>query len=86
MCLFCLSSWIYFKFSYILWEIWKFISPALTRMKRKMQRHSSFFSSLLSLLSAVWLLYLIPMSVNFVATFKVRSSPQSVYIRLLYCW
>jgi sec-independent protein translocase protein TatC len=30
-----------------------------------------FFSSLLSLLSAVWLLYLIPMSVNFVATFKV---------------
>jgi sec-independent protein translocase protein TatC len=35
-----------------------------------MQRHFFFFATFLYW-SAVWLLYCIPMSVNFVATFKV---------------
>jgi sec-independent protein translocase protein TatC len=41
-------------------------------MKRKMQRHSSFFSSLLLFIGVLFGYYIvIPMSVNFVATFKV---------------
>jgi sec-independent protein translocase protein TatC len=50
---------------------WKFISPALYKNEKKNARHSSFFLRYFFLLSAVWLYIVIPMSVNFVATFKV---------------
>jgi sec-independent protein translocase protein TatC len=72
MCLFGLSSCrIYFKFSYILWEIWKFISPALYKNEKKNAGIHLFFLRYFLYWSAVWLLYCNPMSVNFVATFKV---------------
>jgi sec-independent protein translocase protein TatC len=63
-------------------EIWKFISPALYKNVKK-KRHSSFFFATFLYWSAVYYI-VIPMSVNFVATFKVSDPPQSVYIRLLY--
>jgi sec-independent protein translocase protein TatC len=64
------SSGFILSFPYILWEIWKFISPAFTRMKRKCK--GIFFSSLLFFIGVLFGYYIvIPMSVNFVATFKV---------------
>jgi sec-independent protein translocase protein TatC len=66
----CLLAGFILSFPYILWEIWKFISPALYKNEKKMPRHSYFFSSLLSLLVLFGYYIVIPMSVNF-ATFKV---------------
>jgi sec-independent protein translocase protein TatC len=65
------SCRIYFKFPYILWEIWKFISPALYK-NEKNAKAFIFFSSLLFFIGVLFGYYIvIPMSVNFVATFKV---------------
>jgi sec-independent protein translocase protein TatC len=76
------SCRIYFKFSLYFMEIWKFISPALYKNVKKCKAFI-FFLRYFSLLGAVYYI-VIPMSVNFVATFKVSDPPQSVYIRLLY--
>jgi sec-independent protein translocase protein TatC len=66
-------------------EIWKFISPALYKNEKKNAKAFIFFL-LLFFIGVLFGYYIvIPMSVNFVATFKVSDlSPQSVYIRLLY--
>jgi sec-independent protein translocase protein TatC len=55
-CWVCLLAGFILSFPYILWEIWKFISPALYKNEKKNARHSSFLRYF-SLLGAVWLLY-----------------------------
>jgi sec-independent protein translocase protein TatC len=63
-------------------EIWKFISPAFYKNERKMQRHSSFFFFFfIGVLFGYYIV--IPMS-TLLLPLKEWSSPQSVYIRLLY--
>jgi sec-independent protein translocase protein TatC len=42
----CLLAGFILSFPYILWEIWKFISPAFYKNEKKNARHSSFFSLL----------------------------------------
>jgi sec-independent protein translocase protein TatC len=39
----CLLAGFILSFPYILWEIWKFISPALYKNERKMQGIHLFF-------------------------------------------
>lgn len=68
----CILAGFILSFPYILWEIWKFISPALYEKEKKNAKIFIFFSSLLFFLGVVFGYYVvIPMSVNFVATFTV---------------
>ena len=68
----CLLAGFILSFPYILWEIWKFISPALYDKEKKGARVFIFFSSLLFFFGVLFGYFVvIPMSVNFVATFTV---------------
>ncbi|KLT71022.1 MULTISPECIES: twin-arginine translocase subunit TatC [Flavobacterium] len=68
----CLLAGFVLSFPYILWELWKFISPALYEKERKNAKVFIFTSSLLFFLGVLFGYYVvIPMSVNFVATFSV---------------
>ena len=68
----CLLAGFILSFPYILWQIWKFISPALYEKERKNAKLFIFVSSLLFFLGVLFGYYVvIPMSVNFVATFSV---------------
>ncbi|OOG71481.1 twin-arginine translocase subunit TatC [Flavobacterium sp. A45] len=68
----CILAGFILSFPYILWEIWKFISPALYEKEKKNARVFIFSSSLLFFLGVLFGYYVvIPMSVNFVATFTV---------------
>jgi len=68
----CIISGFILAFPYILYEFWKFISPALYESERK---HAKLFISVASLLFFLGVLFgyyvIVPMSVNFFATFKV---------------
>ena len=68
----CILAGFIMAFPYILWQIWKFISPALYEKERKNARLFIFISSLLFFLGVLFGYFvIIPMSVNFVATFSV---------------
>lgn len=59
-------------FPYILFEIWKFISPGLYENERKNSRGFIIVSSLLFFLGVLFGYYVIsPLSINFLATFTV---------------
>ncbi len=66
----CITSGFILGFPYILWEIWKFISPALYEKERKNARSFIFASSMLFFLGVLFGYYIIvPLSVNFFGTF-----------------
>lgn len=68
----CILSGFILSFPYILWEIWKFISPALYTNEKKNARLFIVVSSLLFFLGVLFGYYIIiPMSINFVATFTI---------------
>lgn len=68
----CILAGFILSFPYILWEIWKFIGPALYTNEKKNAKIFIFFSSLLFFLGVLFGYFIIiPMSVNFVATFTV---------------
>jgi sec-independent protein translocase protein TatC len=68
----CLLMGFILSFPYVLWEIWRFISPALYKNEKKNAKVFIFMSSLLFFLGVLFGYYIvIPMSVNFVATFSV---------------
>jgi sec-independent protein translocase protein TatC len=70
----CLLAGFILSFPFILWEIWKFISPALYQNEKKNAKIFIFFSSLLFFIGILFGYYVvIPMSINFVATFTVSS-------------
>jgi len=68
----CITAGFIIAFPFILWQLWKFISPALYEKERK---HARLFISVSSLLFFMGVLFgyfvIVPMSVNFFATFKV---------------
>jgi sec-independent protein translocase protein TatC len=68
----CILAGFILSFPYILWEVWKFISPALYTKEKESAKVFIFFSSLLFFLGVLFGYFVvIPMSVNFVATFTV---------------
>lgn len=68
----CILAGFILSFPYILWEIWKFISPALYDKEKKNAQVFIFTSSLLFFMGVLFGYYVvIPMSVNFVATFTI---------------
>ncbi|MEO9892293.1 twin-arginine translocase subunit TatC [Aurantibacter sp.] len=61
-------------FPYILYEMWKFISPGLHPNERKHSRGFIFAASLLFFTGALFGYYLVaPLSINYLATFTVSS-------------
>lgn len=61
-------------FPYILYEMWKFISPGLHPNERKHSRGFIFSASLLFFSGALFGYYLVaPLSINFLGTFTVSS-------------
>lgn len=68
----CILAGFILAFPYILWQIWSFISPALYEKEKKNARLFIFVSSLLFFLGVLFGYFVvIPMSVNFLATFTV---------------
>jgi sec-independent protein translocase protein TatC len=70
----CITVGFILAFPYILWEFWKFISPALYENERKNAKTFIFISSLLFFIGVLFGYYVIvPMSINFFATFSISS-------------
>jgi sec-independent protein translocase protein TatC len=70
----CITAGFIFAFPYILWLLWSFISPALYEKERKNAKYFIFIASILFFLGVLFGYYVIvPMSVNFFATFTVSS-------------
>ena len=68
----CILAGFILGFPYILWELWKFISPALYEKERKHAKLFIFVSSLLFFSGVLFGYFVVvPMSVNFFATFKI---------------
>ncbi len=68
----CITTGFILAFPYILWLLWSFISPALYEKERKSAKLFVFVASLLFFLGVLFGYFVvIPMSVNFFATFKV---------------
>lgn len=61
-------------FPFILWELWKFIRPALYEKERKYAVWFLFLSSLLFFIGVVFGYFLIvPLSINFLANYKISA-------------
>ena len=70
----CITAGFILAFPYILWELWKFISPALYEKEKKNAKLFIFVASILFFLGVLFGYYVIvPMSVNFLATFSISS-------------
>ena len=62
-------------FPYVLWEIWRFVSPALHSNENSMAKGVVFFSSILFLIGILFGYYVIaPLSINFLGSYQVSSS------------
>ena len=70
----CVVAGFILAFPYILWELWKFISPALYEKERKNAKVFIFIASILFFLGVLFGYFVVvPMSVNFFATFHVST-------------
>ncbi len=68
----CVTAGFILAFPYILWLLWRFISPALYEKERKNAKLFIFVASILFFLGVLFGYFVVvPMSVNFFATFKV---------------
>lgn len=66
-------------FPYIVWEIWRFVSPGLHAHERRYATGMVFYVSLLFMLGVLFGYYLItPMSVNFLGTYQVSGQVQNM--------
>ena len=76
----CITAGFILAFPYILWELWKFISPALYEKERKNVRVFIFVASILFFLGVLFGYYVIvPMSINFCATFSISKMVQNQF-------
>ena len=70
----CITAGFILAFPYILWQFWKFISPALYEKEKKNARVFIFTASILFFLGVLFGYFVIvPMSINFLATFTISS-------------
>jgi sec-independent protein translocase protein TatC len=70
----CITAGFILAFPYILWQLWKFISPALYDKEKKNAKLFVFIASILFFLGVLFGYFIIvPMSVNFLATFTISS-------------
>lgn len=67
-------------FPYLLWEIWRFIKPALHEKERKAASGFVFYASFLFLLGTLFGYFVIaPMSINFLSGYTVSKSIQNLF-------
>jgi sec-independent protein translocase protein TatC len=70
----CITAGFILGFPYILWELWKFIRPALYETEKKNAKLFIFIASILFFIGVLFGYFVIvPMSVNFFATFSISS-------------
>ncbi len=70
----CITAGFILAFPFILWEFWKFISPALYSNERKYAKLFLLISSLLFFLGVMFGYFvLVPLSINFLANFTISS-------------
>lgn len=70
----CITVGFIISFPYILWEIWKFISPALYKNEKKYAKTFIFVSSLLFFLGVLFGYFvLVPLSINFLVNTQISS-------------
>lgn len=70
----CITAGFIMAFPFILWEFWKFISPALYANERKYAKLFLFVSSLLFFLGIIFGYFvLVPLSINFLSNFTISS-------------
>lgn len=66
------------SFPYILWEIWRFVSPGLTKEEIKSSRGFIFIASLLFFIGLLFSFYVIaPISVQFLYNYRITDSIQN---------
>lgn len=64
---------------YILWEIWRFVKPALTQRERKYSSGFVYITSFLFLTGVVFSYYVIvPLTVNFLGTYQVSGGVENM--------
>jgi len=65
---------------YLLWEIWRFVKPALHEKERKAATGFVFYATFLFFLGVLFGYYVItPMSLHFLATYTVSASIQNLF-------
>lgn len=65
---------------YLLWELWRFIKPALHDKERKAATGFVFYATILFFLGVMFGYYIItPMSLHFLATYTVSSSIHNMF-------
>jgi len=81
---FTMHMWVAFvtgfiiAFPYFIWEMWRFIKPALSSTEKKYSRGSVFSVSVLFLCGLLFGYYVItPMSINFLGNYQVSSDVQN---------
>ncbi len=71
----CIMGGFILGFPYLLWELWRFISPALYQNEKRNAKTFIFSSSILFFLGVLFGYFvIIPMSVNFFASFSVSDA------------
>ncbi|MCD4698695.1 MAG: twin-arginine translocase subunit TatC [Bacteroidales bacterium] len=67
---------------YVIWELWRFIMPALKPNEKKYSGGAVFVSSALFLLGVLFAYYLIvPLTINFLGTYQVSQSvPNQIHL------
>lgn len=76
----CITAGFILAFPYILWQFWKFISPALYEKEKKGAKTFIFSASILFFLGVLFGYFVIvPMSINFLATFSVSGKVQNQF-------
>lgn len=84
-----LVAGIIFAFPYLLWEVWRFISPGLRKEERKMARGFVFSASILFFSGVLFGYFVIsPLSINFFLNYQVSTEvlnnpTLSTYISLI---
>ena len=64
-----------FSFPYILWEIWRFVRPAMHQSERKYSQGGVFISTLLFMMGILFSYFLIvPLTVNFLGNYHVSET------------
>lgn len=64
---------------YVLWEIWRFIKPALHEKERKYSKGVVFFSTLLFFSGVLFGYYVIvPLSINFLGSYQVSADVKNM--------
>lgn len=67
-------------FPYLLWELWRFIRPALHEKERKAASGFVFYASLLFMLGVLFGYFVIaPMSLNFLSSYIVSDAIQNLF-------